>query len=516
MRRRSIVLASIAVALMLIVAPAFGQWSSPGGANPAGYDGSTLMQTPSGGVDPNQPPVYYPYWSNYLDKMQQEGGYYSVTGNYPGSAPVTSYYPTSQYSEATSPQAGPGQSNLYYNPSEYYSNQGAPAYQAPQVQTYQAPQAQTYQPQGYAGQAVTDGQQTAPATGKKRRLSINKRNAQAQQQAAYQQAQQQAAYQQAQQPQQIDPQAYAQQQAYQQQQQAYQQQLQAYQQQQGYPQQQQQGYPQQQAYQQPGAYPAGQEAYYQQQGYGQAPQQGVQPQPGDTQGGLSSDPTVQAAQQKAYERAVARQRAAELAAQQQAATQELTQAQQQFETAQQKVREQEVRQKALQAEYHKKAVGDAYESLRVAQQRYYELMGVSGDSGRPTQSSYQARAVPQGGQQQALQYPQMAPIQQPQAQPQAQQQYGQPAPSYQGGQPQYAGPAPTGAMPSPQGVTPLQAPPGQATPLRVQGQQQQQAESGSGFWGTLKEIFSSPTTVGPPQSQRSMFEGRSSRGRYSD
>ena len=131
---------------------------------------------------------------------------------------------------------------------------------------------------------------------------------------------------------------------------------------------------------------------------------------------------VQAAQQKAYERAVARQRAAELAAQQQAATQELTQAQQQFDMAQQRVREQEVKQKALQAEYHKKAVGEAYDSLRVAQQRYYELMGVSGDSGRPTQSGYQARAVPQGqGQQQALQYPQMAPGQQ--AQPQAQQQY---------------------------------------------------------------------------------------------
>ena len=92
-----------------------------------------------------------------------------------------------------------------------------------------------------------------------------------------------------------------------------------------------------------------------------------------------------------------------------------------------------------------------------------------------------------------------------------------PAPAYQGGQVQYAGPAPAaaGPMPTPQGVTPLQAPPGQATPLRVQGQQQQQADSGSGFWSTLKEIFASPTTVGPAQNPRSMFDGRG-KGRYSD
>jgi hypothetical protein len=506
MRRRSIVLVSTALGLALMVAPVFGQWNAgQTQTGSAGYDNSTLMQTPSGGMDPNQPPVYYPYWSNYLDKMQQEGGYYSVTGNYPGSAPVTSYYPSSQYSEATSPQGAPGQSNMYYNPSEYYANQGAPAYQAPQVQTYQAP--------GSPGQAVTNVQQSAPATGKKRRLKAKRGNAQDQQQAAYQQSPYQ-------QPQQVDPQAYAQQQAYQQQLQAYQQQ-QAYAQQQaiqqqqaGYPQQ--QAYPQQQqAYQQPGAYPAGQDANYQQPGYGQAPQQGPQPQAGEAQAPYGSDPTVQAAQQKAYERAVARQRAAELAAQQQAATQELTQAQQQFEVAQQKVREQEVRQKALQAEYHKKAVSDAYDGLRVAQQKYYELMGVSGDSGRPTQSSYQARAVPQG-QQQALQYPQMAPSQQPQ--PQAQQQYGQPGapPAYQSPQGQYASQPPATAMPAPQqGVTPLQAPPGQATPLRVQGQEQQQADSGGGFWGTLKEIFSSPTTTGPAPNPRSMFDGRG-KGRYSD
>ena len=174
MRRRSIVFISTALGLMLMVAPAVGQWS-PRETGPAGYEGSTLMETPSGGVDPNQPPIYYPYWSNYLDKMQQEGGYYSVTGNYPGSAPVTSYYPSSQYSGATSPQTGPGQSNIYYNPSEYYSNQGAAAYQTPQAQAYQVPQVQTYQAPGGGGQAVTGGQQGTPATGKKRRLSAKQR-----------------------------------------------------------------------------------------------------------------------------------------------------------------------------------------------------------------------------------------------------------------------------------------------------------------------------------------------------
>ncbi len=435
------------------------------------------------------------HWNNYLDRMQQEGGYYSVTGNYPGSSPVTSYYPASQSSEATSPQPGAGQSSIYYNPSEYYSNQGGAAYQAPQVQTYQAPDA--------AGQAVTGAQQGVPAAGKKRRLKAKRSSGKAQLQATYQQS----PYPQTEQ---VDPQAYAQQQAYQQQ-------LQAYQQQQGYAQQQ-AGYPQQQAQQQPGAYPAGQDASYQQQGYGQSQQQAAQPQSGEAQGALSSDPIVQAAQQKAYERAVARQRAAELAAQQQAATQELTQAQQQFAMAQQRVREQEAKQKALQAEYHKKAVGEAYEGLRAAQQRYCEFMGVSGDSGRPAQTSYQARAVPQApGQQQALQYPQMAPGQQPQ-QPQAQQQYGQPAPTPQGvGQLQYAGPAPAaaGAMPSQPTITPYQAPPGQSTPLHVQGQQQQQAESGGGLWSTLKEIFASPTTAVGPNQQRSMFEGRN-KSRYSD
>ena len=47
MRRRSIVLISTALGLMLMVAPAVGQWS-PRETGSAGYEGSTLMETPSG------------------------------------------------------------------------------------------------------------------------------------------------------------------------------------------------------------------------------------------------------------------------------------------------------------------------------------------------------------------------------------------------------------------------------------------------------------------------------------
>ncbi len=83
---------------------------------------------------------------------------------------------------------------------------------------------------------------------------------------------------------------------------------------------------------------------------------------------------VQQAQQKAYERAVARQRAAELSAQQQAAAQELQQASQSLEMAQSRMRDQEQKQKALQQEYHQKAVSEAYEGLKQAQQKYYDLM----------------------------------------------------------------------------------------------------------------------------------------------
>ncbi len=90
--------------LIFSAAPVPAQWTS-------GEISSTLMQTPSGSIDPSLPPVYYPYWHNYLDNLQREGGYYAITGNYPNSVPVTSYYPASPSSEAATQQ-----SNIYYNP----------------------------------------------------------------------------------------------------------------------------------------------------------------------------------------------------------------------------------------------------------------------------------------------------------------------------------------------------------------------------------------------------------------
>ena len=469
MRKRLIVLIGTALGVLLMVASAPGQWST-GETGSYGYDQSTLFQSPSGSFDQSQPPVYYPYWHNYLDSMQREGGYYSITGNYAGSAPVTSYYPASPSSEATSPQAAASQSNMYYNPSDYYAAQGsAPAYGAAPVQPpgYQAYQAPMPMPQSFG---AAQSQQSTPSK-KKRRLS-------AKQQAA-EQAQQQAYYQQAPQYQQ---QPYGQQTQYQQpgyyQQSPYQSQD-AYAQQQAY---QQQGYQQQAYQQQAGAYPAGQYAGYQQQ-----PQVGTEP-----QSALNQDPVVRDAQQKAYERAAARQRAAEMAAQQQAAVQELQQAQQMLETAQVRFREQENRQKQLQEEYHKKAVAEAYEGLRAAQQRYYDLMGVSGESGgRQAGQGYPVQA----GAQQPMQYPQQMPAQ---AQPQ---QYAQTAPTapYAGPQPQYQYRTgqPAAGIPAgqPQPLTPSPTPPGRATPLVVQPQQQQE-ESG-GLWGTLKEIFFPPSNVVP-------------------
>ena len=140
MGRRLMVLTGTILGVLLVVAPAPGQW--PAG-NP--YDQSTLLQTPSGSFDQSQPPVYYPYWQNYLDNLQREGGYYSVTGNYGGSAPITSYYPANSSSGATAPQTS--QSSMYYNPSEYQPVQGAQAYGAAPLQqpAYQPPAAATHQ-----------------------------------------------------------------------------------------------------------------------------------------------------------------------------------------------------------------------------------------------------------------------------------------------------------------------------------------------------------------------------------
>ncbi len=133
MGRKLTVLTGTILGVLLMVASAPGQWSA------GGADQSSLLETPSGGFEANQPPVYYPYWHNYLDNMQRQGGYYSVTGNYSGSAPVTSYYPASPAGDATSSQTT--QSNMYYNPSEYQSVQGSQPYAASPIQqpAYQTP-----------------------------------------------------------------------------------------------------------------------------------------------------------------------------------------------------------------------------------------------------------------------------------------------------------------------------------------------------------------------------------------
>jgi len=468
------VLLSGALGAMLMVAPAFGQWAE-GPSYSSGYDDSSFLRAPTGNPDgTQQPPVYYP--NNYLDNLQQQGGYYAVTGNYPNSVPVTSYYP------ATSGEApgGQPQSGMYYNPGDYYATQGQTGYQQ-QPQTYQQPQQGYQQPYQQTYQqpqapSVTTESVAGKKSSKKRRVSA--------QQGASQSAASQPYYQQ----QSADPQsAYQQQQAYGQQQQAYGQQQQAYGRQQGY-------YDQQQAYgQQQQAYGQQQQAYGQQQ----------QTQDG-SQAGLSSDPTVQEAQKKAYERAVARQRAAELAAQQSAAAQELQQTQQMYMAAQQKLREQEERQRALQAEYQKKAVAEAYDGLRAAQERYYQLMGVSGESGGGVpQQPQQARA---GQQPVPQQYPQPA-----QASQQMPQQYPQPAPvqAYNQGAPRQGGVAyPVSPTTVQGGGSPYSAaPPGQVTPLQVQEQAQQ--ESGGGIWGTLKEIFA-PSNVAQPTQRPS---GVGNRGR---
>ncbi len=417
------------------------------------YDNSSLMQGGSG-QEGSMPQAYHPYWHNYLDNMQREGGYYAVTGNY-GGTPITSYYPSSSSSSAMSPEMTQ-QSNMYYNPSDYYGAQQQGYQQSPQApqqayqsapQTYQAPQ-QTYQ------QAPTESSQRSSKKKKSTGQAVQ------QQQSYY--PQQQAGYQQ-----------------------------------QSYPQQN-YGYGQQQYPQQT----YGQQQYPQQQASGQYPQQQAVE---DGSSGLSGDPSVQAAQQKAYERAVARQRAAELAAQQQTAMQELQQTQALYAAAQQKLKEQEVRQRQLQDEYHKKAVGEAYEGLRTAQQRYYELMGVSGESGtgptRQAQSQMASQAPAQSlqyaGQQQPYQQQPMAAAQ-PQTVPAGAYPQGYPSAAPQQGYPQAANPGLT--------VTP----PGSATLLRIQSQQeqQQQQESG-GFWSTLKEIFSPPTTA-PIPNQRSMFDNKKS------
>ena len=85
MHKKWIVLTGTALGVLLLAVSAPAQWST-GGGNYSGDSSSTLFQTPTGSFDGTSPPVYYPYWHNYLDNMQREGGYQTVTGNYGGSA----------------------------------------------------------------------------------------------------------------------------------------------------------------------------------------------------------------------------------------------------------------------------------------------------------------------------------------------------------------------------------------------------------------------------------------------
>jgi hypothetical protein len=506
MRKIWLVCAAFVLTGLLAAVPAFGQTV----ASDPSYDQSTFMGGQSQGQESQLQSYYYPYWHNYLDRLQQQGGYYAVTGTYPNSIPVTSYYPSTPSGEEMGTAPNAPSSAMYSAPGDYQSMYGQGGYPGPTAAqpTYQPPAAapQGYQPpsQGYAAyHGTTAPQQVSPGISGKKRSASQKRRLSASQATGGQVPQ--AAY-----PQQ---QAYAAQQPY-------------YGQPYGQPQAGQPAYPQQ-AYGQPQQpYPDQQQAYAQQPGYPQAqgqpgPQQ-YQPQAPPGQPDYTSDPTFQQAQQKAYERAVARQRAAEMAAQQQAAIQEMQQARNLYESTQQKVQEEEARQRAFQEEYRQKALREAYDNLRVAQQRYYEMMGVSGASGggatapasapgpgQPQQYPQMAAAPPQVQQYpqtaaappQVQQYPQTGP-----AAPQVQQ-YPQTAPTAPQGYPaqlppgsQYSSAPGSGA--SPQGMISAQAPSGPASPLHVQPQQQE--SSGSGFWGILKEIFSPPTNAGA--SQRHFFD----------
>lgn len=465
MRGRWIVFLSTAMSVLLIHGPVLGQWSEGQGSY-SEYGNSSLMQSPTGSLDGSTPPIYYPDWNNYLDNMQRSGGYEAVTGSYPNSVPITSYYPSSSgQSSGTQPTSDPGmyanygaQQHQAYPPAGQPPAGYQPGYSAPGYQ-------QAYQTPSSGAQQATTTTTQGSRSSKKRRLSAQQQTSEPSQSQSY----------------------YEQQSPYQQQAQQY---PQAYQQQQH-----QQPY-QQQAY---GQQPYQQQAYGQQQGYQQQQQQAYGQSPDQGQSPYSSDPVVQEAQRKAYERAVARQRAAELTAQQQAAAQELQQTQQMYLAAQQKLQEQEMRQRQLQEEYRKKAVGEAYEQLRTAQQKYYDLMGVSSEAGRGAvgPSVQEARAgVPQTQQyplpasapSQPMQYPQPAPIQAP-AQYGAGQGYSLPAGSIP-------------SSPGPQGTSPYSAtPPSQPTPLHVQGAPQQE-NAGGGLWSALKEIFSSSNPSVVPPSQR--------------
>ncbi len=437
------------------------------GSNPYyNYNSSTLMQG-----NPQQN-IYYPYWNNYLDNLQQEGGYQAVQGDYPNSAPVTSYYPSAQDSNATTPQAA--QPQMYSNTTDYYNNYGQaqPGYQAQSAGQYGAYGAQQVQ-QAQPNYGAAPAPQRAPQSNRPLRASTNTGQANPRQAnqgpvedpiptpqeiAAEQQrflylsgrnAEQNAvsaAMAQA------EAQARAQGQAYGAQYGAQ---------------------PQQQANAAPQGYPSGQQAYM---NNAAATNQSA------ADLAFSADPNVRRAQEEARQRAEARRKAAEQAAQQQAAMQELQQAQTLYEQAQARLSEEEQKQKALQAEFHRRAVSDAYDSLRMAQQRYYDLMGVEGEAG-PPQSNYrpQAAAAPNP----------MAVTTNPS--------YGQPAQPQQ----QPVQPAQPQVAPQPQR-------PAQATPLYAgqAGQQGQSNSSGGGILSSIKSFFSAPEGV----NQRALLDRQKGAG----
>ncbi len=487
MRRMIRAVAPSAILVVMAAGISNGQWTV-NQENSLDNPPSTFMQYPTGGTNSKSPPAYYPYWTNYLDDLQKQGGYQSITGNYPNSVPITSYYPAG--SEADYSGQGSAQPQMYSGPQDYSAaySQGA----APQQPQYQSSAPQQYQggyqqpaPTYQATQQGNYGSAGAVSSGQSSKSSKKRKsNAKQVTQDPYQQQGIQQSY---------GQQAYPQQ-DYQQQQ--------AYQQQQGYQQQQQGAYPDQSQYQQ-------QQAYQ---------QQGAQQAQDPSQQGLTGDPLVQEAQRKAYERAVARQRAAELAAQQQAVAQELQQTQQMYMTAQKKLQEQEQRQRSLQQEYHKKAVSEAYDGLRNAQQKYYELVGVSGQGGRQEQPGQQQARTASQAPVQASQYPQQAlGASQPGAQyPQPQSGYQQQPQAYGGGQGYQAGVQqpgyPSGVPGVPGGQQGAQsfsqAPTGQATPLHMQEQQQ---DSGGGFWGALKEIFAPSTPVLSPSQKSGAGQARGGR-----
>ena len=119
-------LAAISLTAVWLVPSAVGQEypGNPGAPGVSSFIGEAPQRS------------FYPQWGNQLDAMQQQGGYYAVTGSYPNAAPVTSFYPASSF--APPPAGTPSQ------PSQMYDN-SVPDYQGAYPQ--QVPQAPAGYPQ---------------------------------------------------------------------------------------------------------------------------------------------------------------------------------------------------------------------------------------------------------------------------------------------------------------------------------------------------------------------------------